>query len=164
MRQSETAGSICTDDILPDPLLEPDQSISEETERPPCENNSSLQRESSNTENPLLPNLVLENIIRICIEFYPESMFRLQYVNRFFMHVVRSAGLPLIHINNLIMPDIPNPVCIRRLVSRFGRNSGLICRLRAIVQDQRFLNTWLVLFEEENNWYEIRNIFWRKRH
>lgn len=171
MRQSETAGSICTDDILPDPLLEPDQSISEETERPPCpekksfgENNSSLHTESSNTENPLLPNLVLENIIRICIEFYPESMFRLQYVNRFFMHVVRSAGLPLIHINNLIMPDIPNPVCIRRLVSRFGRNSGLICRLREIVQDQRFLNTWLVLFEEENNWYEIRNIFWRKRH
>lgn len=53
MRQSETAGSICTDDILPDPLLEPDQSISEETERPPCpekksfgENNSSLHTES----------------------------------------------------------------------------------------------------------------------
>lgn len=170
IRQPESAGSICTDDILPDPLLEPHRSTSEETERSSCpekksfgEHNSSWHAETSNTESPLLPNLVLENIIRICIELYPESMFRLQYVNRFFMHVVRSAGLPLIHINNLIMPDIPNPVCIRRLVNRFGRNSGLICRLREIVHDRRFLNTWLVLFEEGNNWYEIRNIFWRKR-
>lgn len=167
IRQSESAGSIC---ILPDPLLEPHPSTSEDTERSSCpekkssdEHNSSWHAETSNTESPLLPNLVLENIIRICIKLYPESMFRQHYVGRFFMYVVRSAGLPLIHINNLIMPDIPNPVCIRRLVSRFGRNSGLICRLREIVHCRRFLNTWLVLFEEGNNLYEIQNIFYRKR-
>ena len=112
---------------------------------------------------PLLPNLVLENVIRFCIDLYPESIFRLQFVNRFFMHVVRSIGLPRIHINTMILPEVLNPVCIRRLVRRFGRHSGLICRLRENIQDQRFFNHGLVLFAEGNNWYEIRNIFWKKR-
>ena len=151
----------------PVPLSESTPSTNEDAENSPLPENGQIDHSDSfladMPNTPLLPDLVLENVIRFCIDLYPESLFRLQYVNRFFMHVVRSIGLPRIHINNMIMPEVPNPVCIRRLVRRFGRHSGLTCRLREIIQDQRFFNTWLVLFSEGNNWYEIRNIFWKKR-
>lgn len=151
----------------PVPLSESTPSTNEDAENSPLPENGQIDHSDSfladMPNTPLLPDLVLENVIRFCIDLYPESLFRLQYVNRFFMHVVRSIGLPRIHINNMLMPEVPNPVCIRRLVRRFGRHSGLTCRLREIIQDQRFFNTWLVLFSEGNNWYEIRNIFWKKR-
>jgi len=108
-----------------------------------------------------LPDLVLECIIRHCVNMYPESLFRLQFVNRFFNRLIRSIGYPMIHISHNFMPNVPNPVCIRRLSRNFGIGSGLILRLREIIQDRRFINTWLELMDIGDGWFEIRNIFWR---
>ena len=58
--------------------------------------------------------------------------------------------LPQLHINSFVLPRVPNPVGVRRLVLAAGRGSGLVLEFRRILANPRRFDAWLWIQEEEH--------------
>ncbi|KAJ8308429.1 hypothetical protein KUTeg_013303 [Tegillarca granosa] len=113
---------------------------------------------------PYLPDMILENIVRVSIEMFPLTRYRLQYVCRRFREIVLSIGFPIIHLSPNIMPIVPWVVSVRRLRRTFGSHSGVLIEVKQVLSgsERRWDFAWLRLRETANNWFEIRNIGWRR--
>ncbi|KAJ8307859.1 hypothetical protein KUTeg_014592 [Tegillarca granosa] len=113
---------------------------------------------------PYLPDMILENIVRVSIEMFPLTRYRLQYVRRRFREIVLSIGFPIIHLSPNIMPIVPWVVSVRRLRRTFGSHSGVLIEVKQVLSgsERRWDFAWLRLRETANNWFEIRNIGWRR--
>ena len=52
---------------------------------------------------------------------------------------------------------------IQRLTRNFGSASGIVMKLKRIVQSRFWDTAWLLLLSENYGWYIIKNIFWKKK-
>ena len=78
------------------------------------------------------------------------------------------AHPPRIYIN--ACDYLPKPrkngelvVNIQRLIRNFGSASGIVMKLKRIVQSRFWNSVWLVLLSENYGWNIIKNIFWKKK-
>ena len=78
------------------------------------------------------------------------------------------AHLPRIYIN--VCDYLPKPrkngelvVNIQRLIRNFGSASGIVMKLKKIVQSQFWNAASLALLSENYGWHIIQNIFWKKK-
>jgi len=98
----------------------------------------------------------------MCLTIDPSSRYRLQRVIFFFCSIVNKVPLPVLYIPYALMPVVPNPVSVRRLLTVAGRNSSLMMEVRLIINNSRWANAWLHLNEMDHAWYQTRNIWWRR--
>jgi len=105
----------------------------------------------------ILPREIQSMIIHHAIRISPVSRFDLQNVNTFFRQVVTSVPSPRIHINWSVLPHVPYPVSVRKLVLTAGRSSGLVMEIKKILADPRWIYAWLWLKEDRyRNFYITR--------
>ena len=55
--------------------------------------------------------------------------------------------LPQLHINSFVLPQVPNPVSVRRFVLAAGRGSGLALELRRILENPRWFDVCVFVCE-----------------
>ena len=114
-------------------------------------------------EATLLPVEIWEKIIHYAIDMFPETRNYLRDVNKLFRNIVDRTALPKLYISYNVLPAIPRPVSVRRLIRVSGRGSGLIIEVRRILRSPNWCNAWLFLSEIENRWFELRKIWYRKK-
>ena len=88
--------------------------------------------------------------------------FVLPKVDKHFKELIMLKNIPRprIHIAPHINFDTSNrnPVSVRFLLRRAGRNSGIILRIKDIIKDKNWANAWLRLQMTGINWYDITDI------
>lgn len=112
---------------------------------------------------PVLPDLVLIQIIKTSIRLHPMMRYTLQRVCQFFERVVQSYGYPCIYIRPSAAFDIRRVSSVARLSRTYGSHSGLMLGLRHILRDSggRWYRAWLTLQDVGQGWYEVRDVTWR---
>ena len=93
----------------------------------------------------------------------PASRYTLQLVNSFSFRDVAMIPLPQLHINSCVLPQVPNPVSVRRLVLATGRGSGLALEFRRILANPRWFDAWFWIQEEEHRISSVVNVWYRVR-
>lgn len=114
--------------------------------------------------HPVLPDLVMEKIILMCIESNPEMIFSLNKVCQFFSTIIQKNGYkyPTLYLSSSVLKSVPEVLSVRKMIRLFGRNSGLMLEVRHILKPYgpKWINAWLLLNPLPNNWYEVNNVFW----
>ena len=131
---------------------------------PTCGSSSDAPREVMNRSH--LPTEILGMIFKQCVKSDPSQMFILMEVSEQFRDIVeRLFPLPEIYLDSSIFPDVPRdtPISVRRLISLYGRYSGVGIEIRRIINNNKWHYAWLKITECENRWFRITSIFWRSR-
>jgi len=113
----------------------------------------------------MLPLHIQVEIFKFCIQSNPSIQFVLAKVGKPFRDLIRSMSLQTPRI--YIRPDIGldtsnrNPVSVRFLLTRAGRNSGLISAIKEIIKGPKWANAWLRLRVSGIGWYDIIDVMYR---
>ena len=121
------------------------------------------QSDQACSSREFLPREVQLVIIHHALRVSPASRYTLRLVNSFFRDAVAMIPLSQLHINYFVLPHVPNPVSVRRLVRGAGRGSGLAVELRRILANRRWFDAWLWLREEDHRTFHVVNV-WYRRH
>ena len=113
----------------------------------------------------MLPLHIQVEIFKFCIQSNPSIQFVLAKVGKPFRDLLRSMSLqtPRIYIRSDIGLDTGNrnPVSVRFLLTRAGRNSGLISAIKEIIKGPKWANAWLRLRVSGIGWYDIIDVMYR---
>ena len=120
----------------------------------------------------LFPLLVQEIIVTKTIQQNPAMRFVLEKVDRHFIDLFKIMKIPLwmgkcprirIYISPALLDTVPNPVSVRYLLRRIGRNSGVIQEIRGTIKQPNWANVWLRLRLSGIRWYDIVDIYYSSR-
>ena len=106
---------------------------------------------------------VLEHIIIQTLAMFPYMRQPLRVVSRFFREIVDKEPLPKIYIpeiNNIA--DIRH-VSMRKIMLMKGKASGVVIRLREIINHVKWAPAWLSLIASGLGWYSILRIYWKNQ-
>ena len=125
------------------------------------------QREMKKKNAPTilqLPPEILTYIIKLCIVNYPHMRCVLDKVSTYFYEMIKEMKIPSpqIHIAPSVMGTVPNTLSVRKIIRRAGSKSGLAIEIRQIIKDSRWINAWLALNQVGIDWYEIKDILFKK--
>lgn len=114
--------------------------------------------------HPVLPDLVMEKIILMCIDSNPEMIFSLNKVCQFLWTIIQKNGYKYLtlYLSSSVLKTVQEVLSVRKMIRLFGRNSGLMLEVRYILKPYgpKWINAWLFLNKLPNNWYEVNNAFW----
>ena len=114
-------------------------------------------------EATLLTVEIWEKITDYAIDMFSETRKYLCDVNKLFRNIVDRTALPNLYISYNVLPAIPGPVSVRRLIRVSGRASGLIIKIKRILRSLNWCNHWLFLSVIKDRWFEMRKILYRKK-
>lgn len=91
--------------------------------------------------------------------------FVLEKVDRHFVDLFKLMKIPRprIYISPSLLDTVPNPLSVRYLLRRIGRNSGVIQEIRGTIKQPNWANVWLRLRLSGIRWYDIVDIYYSSR-
>ena len=49
----------------------------------------------------------------------------------------------------------------QKKIRSFGSNSGIVLNLKRIILSPKWNTSWLILLPEKNDWYIVKDIYWK---
>lgn len=129
----------------------------------PMDSDTPLQEMDGNQEmdGPYLNPDCFEEIIQQTLDMYPYMRQALRAVSRSFKNIVDRQPLPMIYLPELNdMLDIQH-VSVRRIMKLKGKNSGVVLRLREIINCVKWAFAWLSFIAAGYGWFFISKIYWK---
>ena len=133
----------------------------------PVNNTAALPHRSSfigsADQAPVLKRDVLEHIIIQTLAMFPYMRQPLLAVSRFFREIVDKEPLPKIYLPE--MNDIADirHVSMRKIMLMKGKASGVVIRLREIINQVKWASSWLSLIASGLGWFSILRIYWKNQ-
>ena len=118
-----------------------------------------------------LPHLALNLIVDYACAIDISSVFRLGAVNKYFKQYVGKKRNHRIYLNDIVFQllfghsdrNVKLHISINRLIRILGKDHGIVIELKAVFQNPRWFTAWLCLNPLGLGWYEVCNVYWRRK-